>query len=237
MTKKSNSVLGGRPSTTTSMISTGPAGVIVTRPVAFGRHALAPPETTMSKVTEPSFAVARSGLRTNNRFHYSIDERVRTSALLNPSGFWRMTRPERYPVPAKTGFADRHLLDRPLAKKAHPLVGVLQNVQISCPEEVRDPILRHSEQPRADLLDFDQPVGLNEFIELVLQNVFDGAFVGHPLSDEVSQTVSLPFNCDGDVLVRGHLLHCRLGGHHLCRRFRVADILRQEFAFQLARRV
>src|SRR5215831_2880646 len=57
ITKKSNSVLGGRPLTATSMISTGPIGLIVTVAVAFGRHTLAPAETTMLKVTESAAAI------------------------------------------------------------------------------------------------------------------------------------------------------------------------------------
>src|SRR5215831_10059173 len=61
MTKKSKSVLGGSPCTVTSMMSTGPAGVILTVAVAFGRHVLAPAETTILKVTE-SFESSEAAL-------------------------------------------------------------------------------------------------------------------------------------------------------------------------------
>jgi hypothetical protein len=64
MTKKSNSVFGGRPLTDTSMISTGPIGLIVTVAVAFGRHALAPAETTIGKVIG---SAAASGGAVNTR--------------------------------------------------------------------------------------------------------------------------------------------------------------------------
>src|SRR5438046_2950556 len=52
MTKNWKLVLGGRPSTLTSMSSTGPMGLIVTLPLASGRQVFAPAETTMSKVVE-----------------------------------------------------------------------------------------------------------------------------------------------------------------------------------------
>src|SRR6185369_14212875 len=53
-TKKSNSELGGRPWTVTSMISTGPAGRMVTVAVALGMQVLAPAETTILNVTASS---------------------------------------------------------------------------------------------------------------------------------------------------------------------------------------
>jgi hypothetical protein len=60
MTKKSKSVLGGRPATETSITSTGPPGLMLTRAVAFGKHFdatnFAP--RTMSKVSFFSLAYA-----------------------------------------------------------------------------------------------------------------------------------------------------------------------------------
>src|SRR5262249_25866794 len=61
-TKKSKSLFGGNPLTLTSMISTGPVGVIVTVAVAFGTHAAAPPETCMLNVTA-SWVAALARLR------------------------------------------------------------------------------------------------------------------------------------------------------------------------------
>src|SRR5215468_421070 len=63
ITKKSKSVLGGRPLTDTSIISTGPIGLIVTVAVAFGRHTLAPAESTIGKVTK-SAAASRGAVNT-----------------------------------------------------------------------------------------------------------------------------------------------------------------------------
>src|SRR5207302_2018727 len=63
-----NSVFAGMPCTTTSMMSTGPAGLIFTVAFASGRHVLAPAETTMENVTESSsFGAAPSGEAVNNR--------------------------------------------------------------------------------------------------------------------------------------------------------------------------
>src|SRR5215813_1892512 len=59
MTKKSNSVLGGKPETSTSMYSTGPTGVIVTVPLAYGAQTAPPAETIMSKVSGDPRVAAR----------------------------------------------------------------------------------------------------------------------------------------------------------------------------------
>src|SRR6266496_2873218 len=61
MTKNWKLVFGGRPCTLTSMSSTGPMGLISTVPLASGRQAFAPAETTMSKVVEFFGAAAVSG--------------------------------------------------------------------------------------------------------------------------------------------------------------------------------
>src|SRR5438552_7963217 len=67
MTKRLKVALGGMPCTLTSMISTGPVGVIFTSALASGRQVFAPLETTMSKAVEClEFGAAISGDAVSN---------------------------------------------------------------------------------------------------------------------------------------------------------------------------
>ena len=55
--------VGGRFSTVTSMVSTGPVGVIITPPLASGKQTAVAAETTMSKLTSTfrSTAICEDG--------------------------------------------------------------------------------------------------------------------------------------------------------------------------------
>ena len=65
-----------------------------------------------------------------------------------------------------------------------------------------DPIAGHAEQPSGNLLRrFHHPVGLDELVENILQNVFCIALVGHSPLDEVAKPALLPLDRFGDSLV------------------------------------
>ena len=67
-------------------------------------------------------------------------------------------------------------------------------------KKVRDAIARHPEQPSGDVVDrHQQPIGFDELVEDVLQNVLGIARVRHAPKNEIPQSRPLPRDDFGDT--------------------------------------
>jgi hypothetical protein len=70
------------------------------------------------------------------------------------------------------------------------------------PKQVRNPIAGHPEQPCGNLLHrLDHPVGLHQFVENILQDVFRIIPVRHTSANEVAKPGLLPIHRFSNTLI------------------------------------
>ena len=77
-------------------------------------------------------------------------------------------------------------------------------------EQIGDPIPRDAEEPRTHPLDrLHQPIGFDQLVEDLLQNVFGVLLVGHAPADEAFEFGAVELNQVGDplVLLASHIIH------------------------------
>ena len=80
--------------------------------------------------------------------------------------------------------------------------GVGKTYRLLLAEEVRDAIARDAKKPAGHVVDrHQQAIGFHQFVEDLLQKIFDVGFVGHPLADEIAQPGAFFRDDFGDVQV------------------------------------
>src|SRR6516165_11029110 len=84
------------------------------------------------------------------------------------------------------------------------------------PKKVGDTVAGHRKKPRADLLDWlQQPIGFDQLIEHLLQDVLDIPFLGHTSANEVFELCRLELDGLGNspVLLASRFIRQQHSAH------------------------